>query len=677
MSFNVRDGYFDCVILAGPRISLWPSVGVRALSTICSEMGLRVGVFGGKTVSVKGVVPLPQTSGLVLIEDAQGRIHRIHSRAIVKVVRPARFPSPFDGWRSDGLIPYDTAKKLLDSNRTNWGQTVALLGSSNRSLRFGSELLERELVRQVVCVEPLAQWGGKRFAAWEVEKRRFEILGGRMLEATPVSLKERSAQAWEFRLKDENGVRIVNVNRIVSVGPYFNETGIREYPPASHLYEFEQTAFETKEISVEDWVLEEERGRYLASRISKALNTELGDKKEFLSKINRRARSRLKKYDDHRVHAFTPSFRGKWLEEEDLELFRKFEGSPQKAHKKRIIASLECIENIPCDLCQKSCPVDAIQIKRGKNVEKSFLIEDQCIGCGACILACPSRAVVMLKENEKQPQSEIVFPWFHGKPPRKGEMVTLLNRQGESLESGRVMDYYQKKDPFENTRKIKEKPRELKPEEVKMILIRVPSHLLWEARGLRRNKESGVLDDDYQAYIDQIIDDGQVEVSLDGEKRLVCEGVTITRALFETGYSRPGDILTCEDGTCGLCTVVVDGVRKNACQETIHKGMAIRLDPLELQKPTHEKTLCACLGQHADEILDQIKKGGIESIESIVSRTRIGEGRCHGQICIEALRSFLLNEGIEDVTLWIDWRFPWSDWSIYPHPKGAYAGRAT
>lgn len=53
-----RDGKFDVVALAGPRVSLWPSIGVKALSLNSAEMGLTVGMFGGEDVSVRGVIRL-------------------------------------------------------------------------------------------------------------------------------------------------------------------------------------------------------------------------------------------------------------------------------------------------------------------------------------------------------------------------------------------------------------------------------------------------------------------------------------------------------------------------------------------------------------------------------------------------------------------------------------------
>ena len=43
-----------------------------------------------------------------------------------------------------------------------------------------------------------------------------------------------------------------------------------------------------------------------------------------------------------------------------------------------------------CGLCQKSCPVDAIQ---GEGREKRIIDQDKCIKCGTCIAKCPFKAI--------------------------------------------------------------------------------------------------------------------------------------------------------------------------------------------------------------------------------------------------------------------------------------------
>src|SRR5690606_18947487 len=98
-----------------------------------------------------------------------------------------------------------------------WNDPVVILGTGNRAIRFGRELIERGCP-EVTLVESAARWEGKRYAGWEVERRRFEILGGKIFEATPVSFKKPTSAIGEFRVKDSRGVRILEASRVVSFG---------------------------------------------------------------------------------------------------------------------------------------------------------------------------------------------------------------------------------------------------------------------------------------------------------------------------------------------------------------------------------------------------------------------------------------------------------------------------
>ena len=112
LPIQVREGRFDVLVVAGPGTRRWPGLGVRALTTLCSEMGLSVGVFGGEGLRAKGALPLPGTGAVAIVEDSQGRIHRVEGRALVRVVEPTAFPDPFEGWLSPALLPLETALEL-------------------------------------------------------------------------------------------------------------------------------------------------------------------------------------------------------------------------------------------------------------------------------------------------------------------------------------------------------------------------------------------------------------------------------------------------------------------------------------------------------------------------------------------------------------------------------------
>lgn len=658
MSMYLRDSEFDVAIVASPRVSLWPSVGVRAISGLCAEMGLKVGTFGGPGLYPRGVVPLSGTGGMVLISDQQNRIHRVRARSIVKVIAQSAFPDPFEGWRSEGMIPVDTAWKLVKDARTSWRPGVAILGTGNSALRLGSHLLEQEMTEEVFCIESFFDWGGKRFSAWEVEKRRFEMLGGKIIEAKPVQLKRQSALLWDFKLDDFKGKRILTVARVVSAGPYMNLPTVREYPPGSLLFELEQTSLLDYADNVEGWNTEDKSARWLASKIGKSLLTDHWRKKEEPYLSLKKSKQKMETLNDHLSAPHTPNYDGKWLAPLDLGALQTFPGVPHEMYKKKPIASLECFESISCNLCQQVCPESAIKIERDVAGTRDFLDESKCTGCGICVSVCPSSAISLVHERENQTFSTVVLPWRGKKTWEKGELGSLVNRKGERLASARMLKQY-RPEGLEKLTSVSGTTVDFSD----LLEVETPIHLLWHARGMKEKKPREIQDESFLMSALFANNQEVAEVTLDGEKRILRENIPVSIALFETGLSRAGDALLCNDGSCQLCEISVDGAKKLGCEARVHQGMVIKLSARESEKEASEGYLCPCLNIRWSEVLDRIQQGKLKSPEAIVSVTHVGEGECHGQLCLGAFRRLLLKEGV-DLKNWIDWRFPFSEWKI-------------
>lgn len=675
MSLTLRKGHLDVTVLAGPRVPIWPSVGVRTLSAFCTEMGLSVGLFGGPGLSVRGVLPLPGTGAVVITEDTQGRLHRIQVRAVVRVSPTREFPEPFLGWRSPGLIPLSSAQALRQSGEVSWGPVTAILGTGNRALQFGASLLETGAAEEVYCLESHAPWKGKNYNGWEVQKRHFEILGGKILEGQALSLEHKGALTWAFRIKDSLGVRVLEVARVVSAGPFEQIPAVREYPPGSLLFEMDQLAVATKEEDVQGWVSEEEWGRWLGAKIVKALVTDLGDKREDFEKRYKRAKQRLKRYQTHQQEPFAPNYTGKWTHVEDLQKLKAFPGFPVNVQKFRQVAAIECVEEIPCNLCEKACPEMAIQIHRkgGKRSDKEvpprFLVERDCTACGICLKACPSRIPLLMQEEPEKSLSKMTFPWSAHTKCEVGDFVVLLNRRGEVLGNARIVGFLETGESAE----VASIPSS-EPAETKLVQIEVPTHLVWEVRGLKPSAKTLREDREVVERQDRFDIEKRVEITLNGEKRLVRPGVSLAVSLFEIGKGRLEDVLLCPDGSCHLCTVMVDGISKLACQTEVHPSMVVKTD-LEGSNPTEkdvaasqkEKTLCPCLGLTEANIMERLKSGRLQSPEAVLAVTHVGEGRCRGQLCHENFRRLLSRHEVE-ATQFIDWRFPWTHWTLKSAP---------
>lgn len=633
MSLSVRDGKFDLIVIQGPRVEFWPTPGVRALARLASEYELEVGVFGGADVSVKGVVPLPSTGGLVIVQDVQNRIHRLQARSVVRFSAQSEIPAPFDGVWSKGLIPGRTAQKILENPVIRWSPAVAILGTSNRAFSMGSRLLEKK-IGEVYCIESDSQWGSKRYAGWEVERRRFESLGGKIIEAIPLSLKSLSPLLWALRLEDSQGTRILEVSKVISVGPFRRRNGIREYPPGSLLYEIDQTALQEPKLDMDGWSLEEERSKLVATRLIRTLVAESKDKERLID-IQKLSKLRLKRFERHREQPWSPLYQGKWTAAVDLSRFKEFSGIPKGEQFKRSVASVECLESISCQLCEKACPEGAIRFTSARD---QVLDEAKCTGCGICVLVCPSSTPVMIHEKETQANSLLTLAQARGETWKKGDLGTLINRRGDSLGSGRVHH-------CENN----------------LVTVEVPGHLIWEARSIRKQKQVDL--DESDPMKERRIAE-KIEVQLEGDRRLVRDGIPVSISLFENNLHRVEDLLGCSDGACGLCEVDADGLRRLACQTEIHPKMSIRLPTSKLFTGGTD-ILCPCLGITKTQVVQRIRASRLKSPDAVLASLHIGEGKCHGMFCLEPFLKVLEEEGIETQN-WVDWRFPSSDWVIRP-----------
>lgn len=631
---KIRDGQIDVAILAGPRLKQWPTQGVRVLSRHCSDSGLKVGWYGGPGVRVRGVLPLESSGALVMVEDVQGRLHRIQAKSVVKVSPDLEFPLPFEGWYSPGLIPEATARKLLTQGSLNWQSVVVILGTGNRALRLGAELLESHLSTRVVCVESVYP----EVQGWEVDRRRFEMRGGKIIFGKPVVLSPKSPFLWSIKIQDDHGIRVIDVARVISVGPFADDSGFRESPPGSLLVEWENSEASQVKDDVEKVLLDENRAVVLASLIIKGLADPPSEFKAHFERALWSGKQRLRGLETLSDRRFSWAYDGKWLSPESKKILHEFEGTPKALKREGLLASIECVESIGCKVCEKVCPANAIQIDREK---KTFLIEDKCTGCGFCLQACPSQVPVMIEGEGAGSYTTLVLPYTEKPAPKKGDRVGLLSRKGEVLVQGRVLDQFL--DPYLDGA-------------VSLFKVEVPSHLIWEVRGMIPIQGIEDISNSEDFYQER---GTRVEVQIHGESRRVREGQLASVALFEIGMARPNDILMCEDGSCGLCQIQADGVKKFACETQIHQGMDLRFT----RDHPASSELCPCLGITSTQLGEKIESVKPDTLEALSQVIEVGQGKCHGMLCKRAFLELSRAAGVKS-DRFNDWSFPWGDWMI-------------
>jgi ferredoxin len=654
---SFQNSSFDLVIVAGQNLSHWPSIGVKTLSRICTDQRLNVAWIGGTELRGIGVIPSENHGGVLFAEDAQKRIHRIETKALVRFKKQNETPPLFIGSFSAGVLPGSTAIQLLESESLVFQTSVALLGSGNKALQMGIRLLERNPNLVVHLIETQASWKGKRYAGWEVFRRRFESLGGKWIEGTPTALiptHSSQHETYELKVKDSRGIRIIEVERVLSFGPYEVDEGYKEYPVGSLLFEIQQTAPESKDSDGDGFLREKSLAELLGVKISKLLSQPKESTRNQLDSIFKRSKRQWKSLWQHQDEGHHFRYQGKFLSTAELTLLKNFPGVPKNEALPTQKASIECIEKIECRICEDACPEKAIQISR-LSVNPTFLIETDCTGCGACVVACPASIPVTLMDKAKSSSIQIGFSW--GKTPalKLGETVELLNRRGENVGLGRVAE----------DQKVTETPQDsfTTPRMSDLVLIDVPVHLKWEARAIRKPKSPKNLDTQFKLVDSEHFLDGRVAITLNEEKRLVREGKLLTETLCETGYLRGEDQLFCKDGSCGLCQLEVDGIKQLACRTKTRKGMQIRLKSRSLRLPSIESYLCPCLGITSEAFRESIRNSKVSNPVTALNLTECGTGVCHGQQCLPNALQILREEELP-FERFVDWRFPWVDWKI-------------
>lgn len=106
--------------------------------------------------------------------------------------------------------------------------------------------------------------------------------------------------------------------------------------------------------------------------------------------------------------------------------------------KKGPIAVIECIEEIPCNPCETSCPKGAITV--GKPITNLPKIDfGKCVACGRCIVSCPGLAIYIKDYTFSPEEASISFPFEYLPLPNVGDIVTLVNRLGEPVCEGKVL----------------------------------------------------------------------------------------------------------------------------------------------------------------------------------------------------------------------------------------------
>jgi len=96
---------------------------------------------------------------------------------------------------------------------------------------------------------------------------------------------------------------------------------------------------------------------------------------------------------------------------------------------------IECLEEIPCNPCETSCPSGAITV--GDPITNiPVLDKSKCTSCGQCIAACPGLAIFIKKISGQT--ASVRFPWEYVPMPIEGAEYDMVGRDGRFVCMGKV-----------------------------------------------------------------------------------------------------------------------------------------------------------------------------------------------------------------------------------------------
>lgn len=109
--------------------------------------------------------------------------------------------------------------------------------------------------------------------------------------------------------------------------------------------------------------------------------------------------------------------------------------SPEELERRACVC-IECVEEIPCNPCETSCPQGALTV--GNPITNLPQINrEKCSLCGLCVAACPGLAITI--KSLKDHSAQIRFPWEFLPLPAVGDQVEMVNRLGSPVCPGTIL----------------------------------------------------------------------------------------------------------------------------------------------------------------------------------------------------------------------------------------------
>lgn len=100
---------------------------------------------------------------------------------------------------------------------------------------------------------------------------------------------------------------------------------------------------------------------------------------------------------------------------------------------------IRCAQEIPCNPCVSSCPVNAIRLKPVRNDLMDIPeYTEGCTGCGQCVSICPGLAIILARKSGEN-EAEIILPFELIPCFNLGDTIPLTDKDGNDVCKGKVI----------------------------------------------------------------------------------------------------------------------------------------------------------------------------------------------------------------------------------------------
>ncbi|MHC1761873.1 MAG: (2Fe-2S)-binding protein [Negativicutes bacterium] len=111
---------------------------------------------------------------------------------------------------------------------------------------------------------------------------------------------------------------------------------------------------------------------------------------------------------------------------------------PMERTTKGPVAVIECVQEIPCNPCEKACPFGAIEI--GPDITRLPRLDlDKCRGCGICLSKCPGLAIFLVDASKSETEALVMMPYEYLPLPKVEDIVDGVDRTGRFVVKARVV----------------------------------------------------------------------------------------------------------------------------------------------------------------------------------------------------------------------------------------------